>query len=241
MNNNYIKDIIQNKCCYDCENTPIIPGDIICYAFDKSVYITTVLKIDINKNDILFKSNNYTKDFLKTLDYMKINASKVLNVSKKYNIIPNENIKLVKENLINKLLHERNTKYLFGYGFLKSIDKKVIFQFVVNRTENLDLVIKNKCNFLSDIHILYKNDFIKYSSTNEITLLSYYNPIIKSKNQFFLASKTTIPNRVFIINDNTYVNLYINELYSNKELLLSFTENNKMYKQLIIDTFYNII
>lgn len=48
MNTEIINNIITNNCCFDCENSPVLPGDIICCSKQNkhSVYIKNVYEIN---------------------------------------------------------------------------------------------------------------------------------------------------------------------------------------------------
>lgn len=222
--NDILKHILTNNCCYDKDKTPIIPGDVVCYSYDNKIYVSPVFKTNSNNNKIKVIKEEHKYTFF-------VDAYNTLNISKKYNVNPIENYKIIKEKFINTKLQQRNLKYIFGYGYENN--KKIIFQLLINKNNNIIDVLKNKCKHLQNIFLFSKNEFIK---TDTPTLIHYNKPFIISNEEFFIPTKVTIPSRAI---NSDFFKFYIIEYSSKKEISFNQSNNKNIKNDLIINTFYN--
>lgn len=216
MNTEIINNVITNSCCFDFENSPVLPGDIVCCSKQNkhSVYIKNVYEINPNNNKIKIKSI----ENLKTPgNFCWINAKYCLNITKKYQINIKENIQNIlaeEETLVNNQIIK---KYIFGFAIENN--NNILFQIPVESTPGKIITIFDIKNALNKYGNTFHNISILIETNNSFDFYDINN--LKSKNiKFFNIKYPLLNSSQFYF---YYENNQFKELYSNK--IIKFDRN----------------
>lgn len=216
--NSSLKDVIQGKCVFDIEKTPIIVGDIVSFTTtgSKSIYTAAVIKIDPSKQKLKVRHSIVGP---KTW----FEGKHVLNISKKYGIDAKKNAESVLE-IENKIQTSSVQKALI-LGVATDQDNSIsLFQLNVESKPGNKLTVKDIISQTKNYLAEYSNIqiFSKYC-INLISLeqLTKISSISLAKKYNYLSDED---NHIMKHHTSTGKNIFI-DIHSQK--LLSF--NNPLF------------
>lgn len=202
MNDNLV-NVITNNCCFDFENTPLLPGDIVCSTttHDNRVHVKSIYEINPKNNKIKIKSVEQLKS---PGNFCWVDGKTVLNITAKYKVDIVENLANIQHAEQNAINNKIIKKCIFGFG-VDVNNVNIIFQLPVESKKGSDIhitditnAVEEHCKTIDKIHLLVEDkQYFEFYNINglyckQVKLFNIKYPVINSSEYFFICEQDAI-------------------------------------------------